>query len=234
MFDWDQPPPIIEEATKDFDTPRGVVRVQMHASAELIASLTPDPGLHVFHPPAVMHRVLIDIARSIDGAVVIAYHVESRTLVGFIAFHPPDVRVRWGQKRIPHIIELEAIEVSSNWRRMGISEHMFEVAFSTHYFDDKVVISTEYAWHWDLSEAGLTKEQYANMLRELFMQNGFQEFETDEPNIQADPANLFMVRIGNKVSPETIQQFTALLKTNRQVGYKVTVQGPFKRFTPSI
>jgi len=234
MFDLDSTPPIIEESGEEFTTPRGTIKVQMHAPAELIESLVPDPGIQVFYPPARMQCILARIARSINGAALVAYHMVDRLLVGYMAFHPPDTRIRWGRPRIPNLWELEVIEVSSSWRSLGIARHMLDTAFHTHFFDEKIVISTEYAWHWDLKGTGLTKDQYRLMLHTLFERVGFQELETDEPNITADPANIFMVRIGGATSAELVRQFTALLKTDNPVRYTVTVQGAYKRFKPSV
>jgi acetoin utilization protein AcuA len=238
MFEWtfDQAglPPIIEEVSTEFATPRGPIKIQMPAPAELIESLDPDPGIEVFHPPVKMQRILARIARSLNGAALVAYRAADRLLVGYIAFHPPDARIRWGRQQIPNLWELEVIEVSAHWRGLGIGRQMLTTAFQTHFFDEKIVISTEYAWHWDLGQTGLTKAQYRQMLLKLFERVGFQEFATDEPNITADPANIFMARVGRSASPELVRQFTALLKTNNPVRYTITIQGAYKRFKASV
>lgn len=45
------------------------------------------------------------------------------------------------------------------------------------------------------------------MIRWLFEQVGFEKMATTKPNIQMDPANIFLARIGSKVSPGKAAQF---------------------------
>lgn len=42
---------------------------------------------------------------------------------------------------------------------------------------------------------------------------------TTEPNIRMDPANVFLARIGSKVSPGTLAQFRSRLSTPANLCY---------------
>lgn len=202
----------------------------MPASADLISRLRPDPGLAAFRPPEQVHEQLRRLAGSVDAQVLVAYHRESSSIAGYTAFHLPDSRVRWGRARLPDVWELGATEVAPRWRRGGLARAMLHEAFRSSFFDDKVVISTEYAWHWDLTATKLARAEYRRLLLDLFGREGFQEFDTDEPNIAADPANIFMVRVGSRASHAAVDRILGMLRERGAHRYTVTVQGTFKRF----
>jgi acetoin utilization protein AcuA len=69
-----------------------------------------------------------------------------------------------------------------------------------------------FAWHWDLEGVGMDSMNYAQMIRRLFEQAGFEKMGTTEPNIRLDPANIFLARIGKNVSPGKAAQFRSRLK----------------------
>jgi acetoin utilization protein AcuA len=64
-----------------------------------------------------------------------------------------------------------------------------------------------YSWTWDLDGALKTAQEYRTMLIRLFGPFGFQEFQTNEPNICLKPENVFMARVGNSISKEVQTQF---------------------------
>jgi GNAT superfamily N-acetyltransferase len=204
-----------ERAQADLiDTPKGQVRIVAKADPELIASMQLDVGMGAFaapnYPASREKKALERIARQGDSKIILA-HTEDGRIVGFVAIAPPSSAERWGKLSGQGLIEAMAIEVSQNWRGMGIADKMMEVGLRDPFFDDKVVICTGYTWHWDLGTSGLSKADYRRMLLEYLEKAGFMYYETDEPNINLDSANFFSARIGPKVDADLYNRFEQLL-----------------------
>lgn len=199
---------------KSIETPSGVVRVQNYMEARELEKLTVDEGICMFsrNNPERQKVALVNVSRSEGGNVVAA--VNDNALVGFIGVHRPSERERWGKPGHRWLFELGAIEVSRNYRRIGLAEMLLEAAFDDPFYDDKIVLTTGFTWHWDLEETGMNKMQYHDLGVRLMGRYGFMEMVTDEPNITMDSTNLFMVRIGNKASFSRYQKFATLLFTN--------------------
>jgi hypothetical protein len=100
-----------------------------------------------------------------------------------------------------------ALEVSANWRKLGLSKALLQFALEPDSFEEVILYALGFVWHWDLEAVGLSSTSYAQMIRRLFEQAGFEKMGTTEPNIRLDPANIFLARIGRKVSPEKAAQF---------------------------
>jgi len=199
---------------KFVDTQKGKVVVENYYPAEEIARLRVDEGLFMFsrHNPERQKKALENVALSEGGNVIAS--VKEQTLVGYIGIHHPSERERWGKPSYPWLYELGAIEVSQSLRRNGLAKAMLDVAFDDPFYDDKIVITTGFTWHWDLEGTGLSKFEYRTLGVELFGRYGFMEMSTDEPNIMMDPANLFLVRIGKSSTFSQYQKFASLLFAN--------------------
>ena len=63
------------------------------------------------------------------------------------------------------------------------------------------------SWHWDLEGMGITPRHYRKMITQLFASQGFSEYETTEPNISLEPANVLLVRIGKRVDQYVANRF---------------------------
>ncbi len=173
-------------------------------------------------------ETLIKIARMDYGNIVIA-HTPENEIVGYVTAHPVDAEERWAVLNQPsdinpagklYVCEFGAVEVSRQYRGWGISSRLMQAAFaSDSWYDDKIVVSVEFAWHWDYEEAGLTKLAYRKMLRKVISSAGFEAMDTDEPNILMDPANMFMVRLGKEASLEVQQRFFSLLHKDNRWGF---------------
>lgn len=196
------------------ETPRGKVFIRSKADADFIASLQLDEGMGVFaapnYPPAREKKALERIARG-DGSNIILAHNEGGEIVGFIAIAPPSGAERWGKLSGQGLVEAMAIEVSRGWRSLGIADKMMEAGMRDPFFDDKIVICTAYAWHWDLEMTGLSKQVYRCMLLQYMEKAGFMYYETDEPNVNLDSANFLTARIGPRVDAGLYDRFEQLL-----------------------
>lgn len=199
---------------RDLDTPGGKTHVENYCPAETVEALAVDDGICMFsrNNPERQRRALVNVARSEHGNVV-ASECDAK-LVGYIGVHHPSERERWGKAGHEWLFELGAIEVSRNYRHMGLSVEMMHAAWDDPFYDDKVVITTAFTWHWDLDGTGLNKLEYRDWFTGLAGRFGFMEMATDEPNVTMDSANLFMVRLGKETSFSRYQEFASMLYVN--------------------
>lgn len=193
----------------------GSAIVEGPAPAALLASLAMDPGLDRFRQPREQQKALIEIAGFEEGSIYIAH--KDGVLVGYVTFHPPDELERWGQVKLPGLLELGAIEVAPGWRRAGIGYALLRLAFAGDYMEDYIVIATEYCWHWDLKGTGLSVWEYQKVLQKVMGSVGLEPRATDDPEITSHAANMLMVRIGSRVPFETVTRFEAMRYQNRWV-----------------
>ncbi|TYO97835.1 acetoin utilization protein AcuA [Desulfallas thermosapovorans DSM 6562] len=170
---------------------------------EYISQLEMSPDLHVFREPHKQHQALVDIAASSDGIVYIARH--QNIIVGYVTFHNPDQYSRWCKH--DNILELGAIEVSPAWRKHKVGKNLMKLAFTNPIMDEKIVITIEFCWHWDLENTGLDIWQYQKMLSNLFGSVGLVRVPTDDPEILEHIANVMMARVGPRVSEEDVKKF---------------------------
>lgn len=209
----------------------GIIEIQTRASAERIRTLRADEGISNFNPPEEEKEILAGISTGLNGNVTVA--IQDDALVGYVVVEKPDPRTRWGEAKLEALHELEVVEVSRNHRKQGLARKMLELIFSDPSMERLIVLATEYVWHWDLAGSGLGKAAYRQMMQGLFASVGFEETETDEPNIRAEPENLLMVRRGSHVSKEEWLAFERLLETSddkKPVG--PVVRGRHKEFRP--
>jgi len=133
------------------------------------------------------------------------------TLVGYLALFHPGPEERWGQRPIPGLVDLGALEVDRAWRRRGLARALLQAAFGGGDFDEAIVIAPQYATDWDLETSGLSSHEYRHLILRLFRRHGFADFVTDEPLVAADPRNCLLVRVGEGAPPALYEAFRALL-----------------------
>jgi acetoin utilization protein AcuA len=73
--------------------------------------------------------------------------------------------------------------------------------------EEKIVYLVGYSWTWDLEGTGKTVAQYRRLLINLFGQQGFQEYRTNEANICLRPENIFMCRVGKEITGPILNRF---------------------------
>jgi acetoin utilization protein AcuA len=100
--------------------------------------------------------------------------------------------------------------VSRNLRKLGIAAEMVSAALREDFFEEKISYMNGYSWHWDVDGSGLTLIQYRKMMLNFMKPFGFEEYYTNEPNIALRQENLFMARIGSKVSEDDQLRFRNL------------------------
>jgi len=95
-----------------------------------------------------------------------------------------------------------------------MSMAMMHAAWDDPFYEDKIVLTTAFTWHWDLEATGMNKLEYRELFIDLAGRFGFMEMVTDEPNVTMDAANLFLVRLGRKTTFSQYQKFASMLFTN--------------------
>ena len=100
-----------------------------------------------------------------------------------------------------------AVEVSSQWRRLGVAQQLLTSALELDVLEDLILLAIGFSWHWDTEGLSMAPFRYRQLIARLFTRFGFIEYLTSEPNIRMDPANILLARIGNRVSQHTVGQF---------------------------
>jgi acetoin utilization protein AcuA len=171
-------------------------------TAPFVDSLKPDVGLHAFaRLPEREHQLLRTIAERPDSILTLAY-TQQGVIVGQVTLAPVDNS--W--QGLSNTYEI-AFEVSAAWRRNGIARQLLKQVFELDCLEDLIIIGMGLSWHWDTTGLGLTRFAYRAMIERLSAHYGFAEYLTSEENIRMDPANIFLVRFGRRVSAATVSQF---------------------------
>jgi acetoin utilization protein AcuA len=137
-------------------------------------------------------------ARQKNANVTLA--LEEENIIGFGVLNEPDSGERWLNLGPGLMMEVKAIEVSRKFRSAGIAGWILECLMDPVFVEDIIVYMVGYSWTWDLDGTENSALDYRNMLIRLFEPFGFQELQTNEPNICLKPENLFMARVGRHVS----------------------------------
>jgi GNAT superfamily N-acetyltransferase len=197
---------VTDSRVKTLETASGPVLLRDWCPPSLVERLHPDKGLHAFaRLPDREQALLKRIASGPECELVVA-HTPAGQLIGQVSICAAD---EWWEG-IPDLYEV-AIEVSSNWRRLGLSKALLKFALEPDYFAEVILFALGFAWHWDLDGAGMGSMSYGQMIRSLFESVGFEKMAANEPNLSLDPANIFLARIGGNVAPGTVAQFRSRL-----------------------
>ena len=184
-----------------FETAAGSLILHSSCPPSLVASLRADRGLHAFaRVPEREHQLLLGIAERPDCALTLAY-TSTGEIVGQVTLAPADA---WWQG-VANTYEL-AMEVSSPWRRLGIARQLLSLALEHHTVEEMILVAVGLSWHWDLKGSGLSAFRYRSLLAHILEPSHFFECLTDEPNVELDPANILLVRIGKRVELEVVNQ----------------------------
>lgn len=191
--------------------PRGDVSIHLNCPSGFFAGLLLDSGLGRFaHYSSIIQKLEVfeKLSCTRDGRVAVAVS-EPRTVIAYAACWYPDGTERWS-KLGDLMYEMGAIEVSRNFRHMGIAQNIIDLIMEDEFFEEKIAYMNGFCWHWDLDGSGLTMARYRNMMLQLLGKHGFKDYYTNEPNIALREENLFMARMGSRVSPEDLKRFKNL------------------------
>lgn len=203
-------------SSSTFETSAGTLTLRKFCPPSLVQALQADSGLCAFaRTPRREHELLLRIAQLPDSALTLAY-TSTGEIVGQVTIVPCET---WWQG-LQNTYEI-AIEVSSRWRRLGLAKELLTYALAWNALEDMILLAVGLSWHWDTARVGIPATCYRDLIAGIFAPHGFLEYQTAEPNIHEDPANILLVRIGNKVEQQTIGQFI-----NRLLGFPDTPTYP--------
>lgn len=204
-------PTACEPDRTTLDTPNGQIAIYIKCPPGFFSGLKLDSGLGNFaHYSSIIQKldVFERVASQPEGRVALGLG-EDDSVVAYAACWYPDTTDRWS-KLNGLMYEMGAVEVSRRYRHMKIAETVIGLILQDRFFDEKIAYMNGYCWHWDLDGTGLTMVQYRQMMHKFLKKLGFQEYYTNEPNIALREENLFMARIGSKVSEEHQKRFRNL------------------------
>ncbi len=192
--------------SKSIETKAGPILLRDFCPPSLVERLRADSGLRAFaRLPEREHQLLLGIAKSPDCALTLA-HTPVGEIVGQVTIAPADA---WWEG-IDNIYEV-AIEVSSNWRGLGIAQHMLAFALELDALEDMILFAIGLSWHWDIEGIGISVFRYRQLIARLFASQGFVEYPTTEPNVSMEPANVLLARVGKRVDQRVASQFYSRL-----------------------
>ena len=197
----------------ELETKHGFLIIEGPLPGKELSELEFHEDLVAFRPPAQQHKAIVEIADLPEGRILIAR--EENMIVGYVTFLYPDPLERWSEGKMDNLIELGAIEVIPKYRGSGVGKSLLKVSMRDDAFEDFIVITTEYYWHWDLKGTGLNVWEYRKIMEKMMQAGGLEYYATDDPEISSHPANCLMAKIGSRVDNESIQKFDQLRFMNR-------------------
>ena len=195
-------------------TDRGEVTFIQNPDRPEVEHALIDEGIGAFyrygyHSIEQTRKILLDTVDGPHDSLIIAS--SGGAIIGFLNVVVPGEGERWGKLKDVRVVELGSIEISRKWRGIGLSRRLLQAMFATGDFDDRIVLTQEFAWHWDLENMKMDKIGYKNMILGLLKPFGFRVCPTDEPNITYDPFNMLTVRFGPRVDGTLKAKFLDLL-----------------------
>lgn len=195
--------------TRELD--QGPLIIGIVTGAGFSKGLELDDGLGKFaHYSSIIQKfeVFERILQDPEGKLCLAL-INDHIVIGYLAGWRPSENDRWYAMG-DVMFEMGAIEVSRNYRGLGIADLLFEAMMADEFFEEKIAYMNGFSWHWDLEGSGLTMPEYRRMMVNFVKRKGFKELYTNEPNVAMRDENFFTARIGSKVSEEDIKKFKNL------------------------
>jgi len=165
--------------------------------------------LNRFREPQKQQEAMLKVMER-DKETYMALVVHQNTIIGYTIVLPPEPNERW--KKLNYLKVLGVIEISTAYRGHKIGQRLLQTLFKHSQLEDYIVVSLEYCWHWDLSMTDGDPFRYMNMLKHVLQSSGFQEYETNEPDIALYDVNFMMAKIGANIFNEQIEEFKKLAK----------------------
>ncbi len=194
--------------SKTIESPAGQLLLRDFCPPSLVERLVPDSGLHAFaRIPEREHQLLLNLAKSPDCALALA-HTPEGEIVAQVTLAPGD---DWWDG-FENVYEV-TIEVSSNWRHMGIAHKILDFALELDALEDMILFAMGLSWHWDIDDLKISVYRYRELIARLFGSQGFEEFATTEPDIRMEPGNILLVRVGKDVDQLVVKRFLNRLQS---------------------
>ena len=192
-----------------YTSPNGDILVRAFCRPEEISALSFDAqfGSHAHYRSLYTKRSSLEQKAEQPDANVVLAIANKNHIVGFGVLSRPRPEDRWSRLDPPIMMEVKAVEVARKWRSTGIGTRIVSMLMAHPKIENLIVYMVGYSWTWDLDGTGKSAQQYRQMMIQLFEPYGFQEMETNEPNICLKPENIFMGRVGSDVPAELQKKF---------------------------
>ena len=193
-------------------TPLGPISIRSNCTPELVRQFDVDTYFgNNARPKAILaHREALEAHAADPETNVVLAVTENGQIAGFCIIGPPEAGDRWAQMTPGVVVEVKAVEVHQHFRACHIAGALLKQMLMNPSVEEMIAFMVGYSWTWDLAGAGLSGEDYRDVLIRLFSTCGFRKFMTNEPNVCLRPENLFMARIGSKVPDDLQEEFMYL------------------------
>jgi len=173
-------------------TRNGKITIRSFCTPEMIRECTFESqfGIYPRYKSLYTRRESLESLAREPGANIVLAVTEERHIVGFGLLVHPDPDERWSRLGHGVMIELKAIEICRDWRSTGIAKPIVEMMLTHPRIEDMIVYLVGYSWTWDLDGSAQSAQEYRRKLFQLFEPFGFQEFQTNDPNICLKPENI--------------------------------------------
>ncbi len=191
------------------ETASGAIRLRSFCSPGEIRQYAFDTefGRHAQYRSLYTKKESLEKDAKRKGVNVVLAVDTQETIVGFGVLDFPETDERWLDMGPGLMMELKVIEVCRSWRSSGLATDIVKLLVDGDEVNDMILYLVGYSWTWDLDGTGKTAQAYRKMLINLFEPHGFEELQTNEPNICLKPENIFMARIGDHISDDVRTQF---------------------------
>ncbi|WP_096199897.1 GNAT family N-acetyltransferase [Bacillus sp. FJAT-45350] len=167
------------------------------------------PLLNRFREAEEQQKALTQIIKN-EGTMCIA--IDNRTIAGYTLIVHPEENERWSY--LDYIRILGVLEVAPPYRGQGIAKKVVNGILEDKSLENYIILSLEYAWHWDLKMVEGNIETYKELLKGVLHTGGFKETITDEPDIAQYQHNFLMARFGEKITPDQVNEFMRIANLN--------------------
>ncbi|MFV8829132.1 GNAT family N-acetyltransferase [Alkalihalobacterium sp. APHAB7] len=167
------------------------------------------PSLNRFREAKEQQEALL---ATLEKGSQICIAMDKEWIVGYTLILDPEKNERWSV--LPYIKVLGAIEVAPSYRSGGIAKKLIQSIFDDPQIEQFIILSIEYAWHWDLPMVDGNIHLYKALLKRLLQTQQFNETVTDDPDVAQYKHNFMMARFGKGVSSDQINQFIRLANMN--------------------
>ena len=202
---------MVENLQKEiiWNTLKGDVRIRSFCDPAEIKTYTFDEqfGTHAHYKSLFTRRESLEENAGLPDANIVLAVSRINHIIGFSVLAYPETDERWAELEPGIMMEVKALEVARDMRSAKLAHGLIKMMLDHPLIEDKIVYLVGYSWTWDLEGNKLTAQQYRQMMISLFDPFGFQEYQTNEPNICLKPENIFMGRIGKNISPEMQSNF---------------------------
>ena len=193
----------------NWTTPKGDILIRAFCTPEEIRKYEFDRefGVYAQYKSLYTKRSSLEEKAAQGDANVVVALANRDHIIGFGVLAYPEEEERWARLGQGLMMEIMALEVCRSWRSAKVAKGILKMLLSHPQIEDKIAYLVGYSWTWDLDGTKKSAHEYRKMLIYLYEFFGFQEYQTNEPNICLKPENFFMGRIGKHVKQKVVSQF---------------------------